>query len=77
MATIDVDLSDFDIQDLIEEVERSGYTVTSADEAANYEKKIEDLRGDFINWYECGMKNETFEKILKEFFKDTIGEYIV
>jgi hypothetical protein len=77
MPSIHVELSDFDIEDLIEEVERSGYVVMEKEDAADYEKKIHALMHDFINWYQFGMKNENFEKILKEFFKDTIDEHVI
>ncbi len=77
MPSIHVDLADFDIADLIEEVESCGYVVMEKEDAVDYEKKIHALKDDFINWYQFGMKNENFEKVMKEFFKDTIDEYVV
>lgn len=77
---VNVELSDFGIEDLIDEVERRGYKVQTPDdidEATEIEKCILNLKEDFINWYALGMKNENFEKILKEFFKDTVNEYIM
>lgn len=76
----DVDLDDFDTSELIEQVERWGFVVMDKDESDtpdNLKDKIHMLKEDFINWHQFGMKNEDFENILKEFFKDTIDEYIM
>jgi hypothetical protein len=67
MATIykdlefDVDLDDFDTDDLIEEVERRGYTVLYG----NLNHSIEKLRSVYLT---CS--KETFDKELKVFFKE-------
>lgn len=76
---VDVDLDDFSTEDLIETLESHGYVVIdkdSDDAPAYYQKHIHTLKEDFINWYQFGMKNENFEKTMKQFFKDTIDEYI-
>jgi|694.fasta_scaffold01392_36 hypothetical protein len=82
---VDIDLDDYDTDELIAEIEdRDGgnkwLVVDKLDTdfvAPDVEDKIRDLKEDFLNWYQFGMKNENFEKALKEFFKDTIDEFII
>lgn len=77
---VDVELDDFVTDDLIEELEARGFIVMDKDDSDGPEHlkdNIHRLKEDFINWYQFGMKNENFENRLKEFFKETIGEYIV
>ena len=67
MATIykdlefDVDLDDFETDDLIDEVERRGYTVLYG----NLNYSIEKLRSVYLT---CS--KEVFDKQLKDFFKE-------
>lgn len=77
---VEVELDDFVTDDLIEELEVRGFIVMDKDDSDGPEHlkdNIHRLKEDFINWYQFGMKNENFEKTMKEFFKETIGEYIV
>lgn len=74
---VDVDLEDFSTNDLIDELRERGYSVEAKDEVTALEDQILSLKEDFINWYQFGMKNENFEKIMQKFFKDTIDEYVV
>lgn len=76
---VDVELDDFVTDDLIEELEARGFIVMDKDDSDGPEHlkdNIHRLKEDFINWYQFGMKNENFERTMKEFFKETIGEYI-
>lgn len=75
-TAVDVDLEDFENDELIEELEARGYAVLEKNDTT-LEDQIRDLREDFITWYQFGMKNENFEKIMKEFFKETIDEHIL
>lgn len=78
-ANVDVDLDDFNTEDLIEELEIRGFIVMDKDDSDGPEHlkdNIHRLKEDFILWKDLGMKNEVFERILKDFFKETINEYI-
>ena len=74
---VDIGLDEFVTDELLDELESRGFSVRAADDSKHYEDHILSLKEDFINWYQFGMKNENFEKILKEFFKDTIDEHVV
>lgn len=77
---VDVDLDDFNTDELVDEVEARGFIVMNKDDSdapGSLKDQIHHLKDDFILWQNFGMKNEVFERILKEFFKETIGEYIV
>lgn len=73
---VDVDLDDFNTDELIGELEDRGYTVLSKNDLNHYEDHISSLKEDFLNWYQFGMSNENFEKTMKQFFLNTIDEYI-
>jgi len=73
---VDIDARDFSTDELIEELRSRGHEVIEIEERNAIEDNIRNLREDFINWYQFGMKNEDFEKTLKKFFFDTIDEYI-
>lgn len=78
-ANVDVDLDDFNTDDLIEELEIRGFIVMDKDHSDGPEylkDNIHKLKDEFINWYQFGMKNENFEKIMKQFFINTIDEHI-
>lgn len=75
-TNVEVELDDLNTDDLISELEDRGYTVLSKDDLNHYEDHIRSLHQDFLNWYQFGMKNENFEKTMKQFFLNTIDEYI-
>jgi nitrogenase subunit NifH len=67
---------DVDLDNVIDELESRGYTVCDpGTESDNVEtiKEMEDdiynLYQDFICWKDLGMKDSTFENILKLFFE--------
>lgn len=74
---VDVELDEFSTNDLIDELRERGYSVEAKDEVTTLEDQILTLKDDFINWYQFGMKNETFEKIMQKFFKETIDEHVI
>ncbi len=81
---VEIDLEDISSDELIDELEDRGFTVVDPGEkkesVQENEKVLDDIHNlyqDFLLWKDLGMKNEMFEKILKEFFKDTIDEYVV
>jgi len=76
-VNVDIDLGELDIDDLIKEVESAGYKVIEEKEAVATTARVEDLRSDFITWKEGAMTDYAFENILKKFFVDTIGDYIL
>ena len=78
-ADVDLDevLERLSDEDLLEEVECRNLETPATKEANKIEDCIKRLRDDFINWHQFGMSNENFEKTMKQFFKETIGEYIV
>ena len=78
--SVKVDLSDFESDDLIGEIERRGYVVLDANVKEESEctlDEIHNLYQAFINWKDFGNKNESFECDLKEFFKVTLGRYVI
>lgn len=76
-TSVEIDLSDLNTDDIIGELEDRGYTVLSKDDLHSYEDHIHSLYQDFLNWYQFGMKNENFEKTMKQFFLNTIDKYII
>ena len=81
MAYITVDV---DLECVISELETQGYTVCDPDtESRNVEtiKDMEDdiynLYQDFICWKDLGMKDSTFENILKRFFEKHTDKIVV
>lgn len=69
---LEIDLEEFETEELVQELKDRGEY-----DNANHEEKIKDLREDFVTWYGGGMKNERFEDVLKQFFRDTIGEHVI
>lgn len=61
---IDIDLDDFDNDELIEELERRGYSVFGKEE----ENTISRLYSTYLT-----SSSETFEKELKAYFRNTLG----
>ena len=79
-VSVQIDLSDFETEHLITEVERRGYEVHDANSKEESEctlDEIHNLYQAFINWKDFGNKNESFECDLKEFFKVTLGRYVI
>ena len=76
-----VDLCDFHIDELTDEIENRGFTVVCKDESLEAKERIMDdihnLYQDFILWKDLGMKNEIFEKILKEFFSEHLDKNVL
>lgn len=80
LAEVTVDLNDFETDELRDEIESRGLTVIDPDDSDGpdfYKDRIRTLKSDFINWKDFGMSNERFEDVLKQFFKDTVDDYIV
>lgn len=76
MAYVRIDMDDIETEDLVEELEDRGYTVSDPGEvSANVEtiKDMEDdiynLYRDFIDWDEFGKSDGDFAAILKRFFE--------
>lgn len=65
---VDVDLGEFDICDLIEEVQDRGYDVFDKTEAALTEQAVWDLWKSYLH-----DKDEFFEKNLKKFFSEQLN----
>jgi hypothetical protein len=76
---VQIDLSEFDSDPLMEEIENRGYRIMLPGEIdADIEAfnktldDIHDLYQSFCAWKDGGVKNEYFENDLKSFFLDTI-----
>ena len=71
---VDVDLEDFETDDLLDEIENRGFMVIEKEESgamsAATKDEIYTFYQDYILWKDLGMKNETFEKIANKFFED-------
>ena len=83
-ANVQIDLSQIDTDDLIEEVENRDYHVTLSDDVdANTEAlentldEIHNLYQAFICWKDFSMKDSTFESDLKKFFEATIDMKVI
>ena len=64
----DTDISEFDEDDLIEEIERRGYTAYGSGQLPNIPREnVEELYTTYTT-----MSPEFFEKELKKFFRDTL-----
>jgi len=81
---VNIDISDFDTDDLIEEIERRKYRVMEPGqidedvEALHRQTdEIHNLSHAFILWKDCGLKDSTFERDLKKFFEVTIDKVIL
>jgi hypothetical protein len=61
---VDVELDDFDEDDIIEHLEKLGYKVSHEDEKS-------DVNMLYSTWLTCSA--ETFEKALKEFFSEKLN----
>lgn len=84
---IEVRPTQFETDELIEELESRGYDVLKEDdisEAAYQEEQLENLKDclhavyrDFLLWKDFGMKDSSFEQTLIKFFDDTLDEKVV
>ncbi len=78
---VDIELDTIRIDDLLDEIESRGFTVVCRDESIQAKERITDdihnLYQDFILWKDLGMKNEIFEKILKEFFSEHLDKNVL
>ncbi len=81
---VEIDLEDISTDELIDELEGRGFTVVdpgekeeSVQENENVLDDIHDLYQDFLLWKDLGMKNEIFEKILKEFFSEHLDKNVL
>lgn len=68
MAYVEIDLNEFDDDELIKELELRGYVVTTEAEKTN----IETL---YYDW--TSLNGGDFEKKLVKFFSDALGKTIV
>ncbi len=83
-VNVQIDISDIDTDDLIENVERRGYRVMEKgqiDEDVEALHRtlddIEDLYWSFLAWKDGSVKNEYFENDLKSFFEMTIDKVTI
>ncbi len=78
---VDVDLRDFHIDDLMDELEDRGYSVICRDESIQAKERIMDdihnLYQDFILWNDTMMTNENFGTILKNFFSEHLDKNVL
>jgi len=71
---VDVDLSDFEISDLIEELERQDYIVTHKDDFPSLNEQAKDqLYKIYRDYTFFGKDSVFFEKGLKDFFEDHLN----
>lgn len=83
-VSVQIDISNLETDDVIDEVERRGYTVLSSDQIDWTEEQLQrtvdeihNLYQAFIHWKDFGMKDSTFEKDLKDFFKITLDKVVL
>ena len=83
-VNVQIDISDIDTDDLIENVERRGYRVMEKgqiDEDVEALHRtldsVEDLYYTFCAWKDGCVKNEYFERELKSFFDATVDKVIL
>jgi len=75
---VDIDLSDFETDELIEEIEeRTGRFMIDNEDSGSISEAAKDeiyaFYQDYILWKDCHMKNESFEQIANKFFEDHLG----
>ena len=83
-VNVQIDISDIDTDDLIEEVERRQYSVMMPGEIDEnieaFERTVDEIHNlyqAFIHWKDFGMKDSTFESDLKKFFEETIDMKVI
>lgn len=81
---VNIDISDFDDDDLIEEVERRKYRVMAPgqidEDIEAFHRTLDEIHNlyhAFCAWKDFGNKNENFERDLKSFFDTTIDKVIL
>jgi hypothetical protein len=76
-----VDLCDFHIDELTDEIENRGFTVVCKDESLEAKERIMDdihnLYQDFILWNDNMTSNENFGTILKKFFSEHLDKNVL
>lgn len=68
---VEVELSDFDVDDLVDELESRGYTVLDNDDSRT-EKAITRL---YYDWLQ--MTPERFNEEIKKFFSEALNKHIL
>lgn len=83
-VSVQIDISNLETDDVIDEVERRGYTVLSSDQIDWTEEQLQgtvdeihNLYQAFIHWKDFGMKDSAFEKDLKDFFEITLDKVVL
>ena len=81
---IEVRPTQFETDELVEELETRGYYSYKDDEITALEEEKEKLKDslhaiyrDFLLWKDFGMKDSSFEETLKKFFDDTLDEKVI
>ena len=73
MPYVHLEYIDLETDDLIEELESRGFTVSESKELPDFAvNKIHDFYQDYILWKQFGMKDSNFEKIADNFFSETL-----
>ena len=83
-VNVQIDISDIDTDDLIEEVERRQYSVMMPGEIDEnieaFERTVDEIHNlyqAFIHWKDFAMKDSTFESDLKKFFETTVDIKVI
>jgi hypothetical protein len=78
-ANVQIDLSQLETDELIEEVESRDYRIMMPGEIDEnieaFERTVDEIHNlyqAFIHWKDFGMKDSTFESDLKKFFEATV-----
>lgn len=77
---VEVDVDDFDRDELIEAVEQLGLVVVDPDDSESPEglkDRIRKLSYEYLEWHHFGMSEERFQNVMKQFFLDTLNEHIL
>jgi hypothetical protein len=84
IVNVQVDLSEIDAEDLIEEIERRDYRVLIPGEIDEDVEalhrtldEIQNLYHAYLHWKDFGNKNENFERELKDFFDTTLDKVVL
>ena len=74
---VDVDLDDFDTDDLIEEIENRGFFLLDQDDSGAMSESAKDdiynLYRDFVRWDKNEMPDNGFVLSLKKFFEENLN----
>lgn len=81
---IEVRPTQFETDELIEELESRGYNAYKDDEITAQEEELENLKDhlhavyrDFLLWKDLGMKDSSFEQTLIKFFDVSLDERVI